>query len=632
MVAPSRWRAARPWVLAAFVLVTALTVRAAYWGEVRGTALDRWHLWTETDMATYLEQARRIAEEDVWAREPYHPYHGWQKIAPPEKWLEWYGPHAFHQAPAYSYVLAALGPSEPETLRTVKVAQLALGAGTALLVFLLALHVGGLLAAGVAGLAAALYGPLLYLEPHLLREGPAIFGLLAVLYATIRCVDARARRGARWWAAVAAIGAACGLFATFHEMGAVLNLVVALALAGSLAREGWKAVGAGLALFAAAYVAGFAPLLYRNVAVGAAPFAVSCRTAVNFAEANVIDAPRGGAIFAPPTPKAVAILDEASGDFGRAVLGVWRSYEGDLARLFANWWQRFRVIWQKWEAPDNTNYYFYRTVTHGPGPTARFSLRLPPGLRRRPRATRNRHTQPKKKEHPRPHQTRPTPAHVHHPHQHVAPLPLRPHNPRALPRRHHRLPEPRPHRRPLPPLPRTVLPRLHGNLRRPPDPLPTPPQAHPHPPPERTSPRRLVVDDHRHPPHQPPHPPPLRLPNRHHPSPRHRRRPRSHPLRRKRRPPRTPIPPPPRTHRQPPRIPRPPHRSRHPLPQSPHHQPPHPLHPRRPPPHHPTPLTPPWPPAHSALPSPSPAGVAQLVERQLPKLNVASSSLVARSM
>ncbi len=369
----------RTWLLAALVVAVALVARFGHWAEIRGTALDRWHLWEETDMATYLEQARRIAADDPLAAEPYHPYHGWQKVAPPEQWLAWYGPHAFHQAPAYSYVLAALGPDDDGALAAVKAAQLVLGAGTALLVFLLAARVGGALAGTVAGLAAALYGPLLYLEPQLLREGPAMAAMLALLYATIRVVDGSLRGRARW-VAVAALGAGCGLFATFHEMGTVLKIAVALSLLASFARGGWRPAGAALGLFVAGYVVGFAPLLYRNVAVGAPPFAVSCRTAVNFAEANVADAPRGGSLFAAPTPKAIAILDEAQGSFGKAAAGVWRSYEGDLGKLLANWRLRFEVIWQKWEVADNTSYYFQRAVTERLAPMLDFRVVFPAGF------------------------------------------------------------------------------------------------------------------------------------------------------------------------------------------------------------------------------------------------------------
>src|SRR5678815_1722515 len=118
------------------IFVLAALLRFAFWSELRGTALDRWERFDQSDMATYVEQARRIQAGDLLQREPYHPYHAWQTVAPAEKWLAWYGPHAFHQAPAYSYALAAVQPVAGLGFAWVKAVQLLLGAGTCALIFL----------------------------------------------------------------------------------------------------------------------------------------------------------------------------------------------------------------------------------------------------------------------------------------------------------------------------------------------------------------------------------------------------------------------------------------------------------------------------------------------------------------
>ena len=91
-------------ILGVFALAPLL--RFGFWFEIHGSPLDRWHEWDQTDMATYLLQARQLSGVDWLASQPYHPYHSWQQIAPREKWLEWYGAHQFHQAPAYAYAIA----------------------------------------------------------------------------------------------------------------------------------------------------------------------------------------------------------------------------------------------------------------------------------------------------------------------------------------------------------------------------------------------------------------------------------------------------------------------------------------------------------------------------------------------
>jgi tetratricopeptide (TPR) repeat protein len=369
------------WLAPVLIFLLALAVRLSFWGEIRGGALDRWHLWSQTDMATYLEQARRL-KEDWLAREPYHPYHGWQAGAAEERWLSWYGPHAFHQAPAYAYLLALGQRFRADPLPIFKLVQLVVGALSCVLVFLIARSAAGTLAGSAAGIAAALYAPLLYLEPQILREAFAIAGLLAILLALVRCVRGEIRLGA----AAFGLGIGCGLYAMLHEMGSVLTAIALLGLLlcapvpppHATAHATGRARAA--ALFLAGGLLGFAPLLARNLATGASPLSMSCRTTVNFVEANEATAPGGGAEFAAPTPTAMEILDRAQGRFSRALPLVLASYEGDARKLLGNWWKRFEIIWQRGEVPDNTSFAFYREMTSTLRPLPDFRWIFPLGF------------------------------------------------------------------------------------------------------------------------------------------------------------------------------------------------------------------------------------------------------------
>lgn len=362
------------------VFALALGVRCAYWGEIRGTALDRWHLFDQSDMATYLRQASQFATQDWLATDPYHPYHNWQTVAPPDKWLAWYGPHAFHQAPGYAFAIALASRLVADPVPWFKLAQLLLGAGTAVVVLLLGERLGGLLAGCVAGVAAALHGPLVYLEAQLLREGPAIFALSLILLALLHVLARPPEAGRRGLVACAAIGAAIGLFHILHEMGLVLLLIAVVALGVRPARAGRAAWALGLAALLAGYVVGFAPLLARNVVVGAAPFAVSCRTVINFALANEAGAPDGGATFAAPSSNVVAILDGAHGRLLGVLRGVWATYHGHVGQLFGNWLGRFAAVWQWPEAADSTSFYFYRAHSRTLAVLPTFSALFPLGF------------------------------------------------------------------------------------------------------------------------------------------------------------------------------------------------------------------------------------------------------------
>ncbi|MBK8180567.1 MAG: glycosyltransferase family 39 protein [Planctomycetes bacterium] len=358
----------------AAIFVLALGVRFAFWSQISGTALDQWHRFDQSDMATYVEQARRIREESLTQPDPYHPYHSWQTVAPAEKWLSWYGPHAFHQAPLYSYLLALVMPFAGAEFQWVKGLQLLLGAGSCVWLALIARRLWSDVAGLAAGLLAACYGPLVFLEAQLLREGPAVFCILGLSYGLLVHLE-RGRGGTavpapgepadrpRSWLPAALLGLGAGLFSMFHEMANVVTLALLVCLAAhgawgspSRARAGALAAGA----FLGAWFVGFSPLFARNLAVGAAPFSVSCRTTVNFVESNVADAPAGGATFEAPSPTAVRVLDEAQGSGLAALKGTWASYGGDLGRVFDNLFAKFAANGIPWEVPDNTSFEFFR--------------------------------------------------------------------------------------------------------------------------------------------------------------------------------------------------------------------------------------------------------------------------------
>ena len=340
----------------------ALAVRFGYWSQIHGTPLDEWQKWDQSDMATYVEQANRLAAGDWLARDPYHPYHRWQEQAASEAdWLRWYGPLSFHQAPLYSYGLAALSQLRSDYLPLAKVLQLVLGAGTCVLLAHLAGRLGGTAVAGVAGLIAALYGPLYYLEAQPLREGPAVFWFLVVMWAAICHVDLPPESPLRRRVSSATrLGLLVGAYALFYENATVLALAAAGAVFVSTARVAPRRAVVALAALAAGYGIGFAPMVARNAAVGAPLGSASSRLGINLAYGNMSSANDGGATFSFPGPQLKQIMDASDGVPWKIAREVWRGYEGQRAQWFENWAHRFRAVWASSELPDNTSFGFYQ--------------------------------------------------------------------------------------------------------------------------------------------------------------------------------------------------------------------------------------------------------------------------------
>lgn len=364
------------------ILALAFAVRLTFWAQIRDTPLERWHRWSETDMATYLEQARLFATGDWLGREPYHPYHLWQRAAPAEKWLAWYGPHSFHQAPGYAYLLALLrgeAPADSDAgLAALKWIQMVVGCGTCVLIALLARALAGPIAGWAAGAIAALYAPLYYLELQVLREGPALFLMSLILLLLIRTLRSPTRRALLLRSGM--LGLLLGVFWMFHEMGLVLLAATATVLAVKVPSptRSLPRTMASLGLFAVGVLAGFAPLLARNLAVGVGAFQVSCRTPINFAVTNEADAADGGTTFKSPEAHVVTLLDAACDSSGRATMGgvlreTWKTYAGRRSQALTNAWRRLVRQWIPREVPDNTSLYFYREYA----PILNLSLTFP---------------------------------------------------------------------------------------------------------------------------------------------------------------------------------------------------------------------------------------------------------------
>ncbi len=321
-------------------------------------------------MATYLEQARRFAAGDWLGRDPYHPYHLWQKrAAPPEQWLRWYGEKSFHQAPLYSYAIAVAMRITSDPVPLIRVVQVLLGAATCVLLVLLGRAACGPGAGLVAGLIGAVYGPLFYLELQVLREGPAVFGFLLIAWLTIHSarhaalppgpdlIQARARGVV---ASAAAVGGLIGGYALFYETAPILLLGAVVAVGAAARKISWRRAAGATAAVVVGALLGFAPMLARNAAVGAPLFGASSRPGINLAFCNMADAYDSGVTFSPPGEPFRRIMDASGGSTLGVVREVWRSYEGRRARLLRNWWNRFTAVWIRNELPDNTSYDFFR--------------------------------------------------------------------------------------------------------------------------------------------------------------------------------------------------------------------------------------------------------------------------------
>ncbi|HOE97375.1 MAG TPA: SDR family NAD(P)-dependent oxidoreductase, partial [Candidatus Sumerlaeota bacterium] len=335
-------RAGRRGLPLLLLLGVALLWRLMFLLAIHDTPAGQWHQWDQSDMHTYLMQGRQLAAGDWLAREPYYPYHLWMSAGSPAAWRALYPPHVFHQAPLLSYGLALFLRFGVDPVPWIRLLHAVLGLINTYLLYRLGRLLGGRVAGLVAGLFGALYGPLLVIESQPLRE-PAALALTLLALLCVAAMPIR-RKGGRERTRALAFGAgfATGVLALLHEAAAVVLLSAALALAwdGLVVRRAPRRFAACLALLLGGALIGFLPLLARNLAVGAPPFAQSTRSALTWAMANHPDAPWGGVRWTGPDASFFETLEGTRGRPLRVVIRTLAAYEGAPWRWALNWGRR----------------------------------------------------------------------------------------------------------------------------------------------------------------------------------------------------------------------------------------------------------------------------------------------------
>lgn len=358
---PSRsgMRARRPLFVAALLAgVIVLGARSAAWAEREASPLGDWHLWMETDEHAAIAASARIVAGN-WLDVPaYRPWFSWQaRYGTPEEWDAVVPRNVAYQGPGYPYLLAAAAMTGLGQVAVARLCQLLLGtAASALLAaacaaLLLRSGRPERLAVGAGVLAGALHGtfaPLVFLDGFLYRDGP-VAHLSAILLAVPLLVS-RAPRARE--------GALLGLLAGFGALMKQTILPLGLVVGGVFASR--AAGGRGRARVAAGFGAGLlvalAPLVARNVIVGASPLAFDTRPLVGLPWANAKGA--DGSVDA--SPLLMDVLKDARGSTLRAgllTLGTWRDDPTGFVHLLG---RKLGSAFNGAEVADNASFFFFR--------------------------------------------------------------------------------------------------------------------------------------------------------------------------------------------------------------------------------------------------------------------------------
>jgi tetratricopeptide (TPR) repeat protein len=283
------------------------------------------------------------------------------RVAPRAAWEPFFTRPAFYQAPLYSYLLALLMRLQADAALWARIIQLALGVGATGLAYGVTRRLFGRGAALAGGMLMAVYGPLLVIESQILRDTLVLFLMLLTLflYQSWTLKISIHKRSVGWLPL--GIGVLLGVLAMAHEGAALLG--VALLAAGMLRRRGRGGSWRWAALLLAGGLAGYAPLLARNLAVGAPVLPRFAGSAFAWAVANHATAGWGGATWNTPTPDFGATLAQSHGDVATLMAGVLLSYHGAWWGWLGHWTMRLGALGLGTENNENVcQAYFNRHV------------------------------------------------------------------------------------------------------------------------------------------------------------------------------------------------------------------------------------------------------------------------------
>lgn len=362
------------WRLGLLVFSVAALVRVAACTELRNSALLHLDRWQDSEMHYVDTWARTVAGGDLLLRTPLDPPDtGFLCTPRPGKeppaarcsdpanaaaLRRWTQTPAYWQAPLYPYIVAALYNLFEPSPRLVAAFQAFLGIVSCGFAFAIAARLFGNTAAVAAGCVAALLGTGIYYQTLLLDGTCTGLAALVTIYLLLRAVESHLPCFTGVLAGIAGATTTLLSVSTALPVGAAF---VAAVIARSFRRE-----RSGTARLLAGLICGLAlalaPLVARNIAVGAPRLTVAARLPVDFVMGNALGATATARV--KPNATTTAIFARAGqGLDPRADIG------GVIASTLAthpygeNWWwlaaEKFAAFFRWFEIPADANYYYF---------------------------------------------------------------------------------------------------------------------------------------------------------------------------------------------------------------------------------------------------------------------------------
>ena len=377
----------RKWVVLC-IIAFSVVFRLIYFIQINAGPLVHLHDCDQTDMHFFHTWAVAITQGDVLTEKLAHPYAHWHKEiadnyfsthpeavlalandrSSPEGlydpvrllWNRWFGGKQFHQEPLYPYFIAGVYKVFGADVRWIFLFQILAGICVNLLIYLIARSYFSDRVAVTSAFLAVFYGPLLYYDMILVRSTFVVFLQLALIL--LFDIVLKRKSLLPWILLGAASGFAILLKTTFlFFVFGFASLVIFRYRnrAGEAARyTGMLLLGVFISL---------SPAIARNLIVGAPPLSLSSVGPIVFVLMNDNTPAEMGPIV--NVGAAARIMGDTGGELGPVLIETLKSY-GSVTGFLAHQGTTLSKLFNWYEAPNNTNYYLYRSYA----PVLRFTF------------------------------------------------------------------------------------------------------------------------------------------------------------------------------------------------------------------------------------------------------------------
>jgi len=364
------------------IILLSIVIRAVYFVEFYDSPAAVFHKWTATDMNFFHLWGKRIADGDWLGKEAFHPVAPWaEEIARlyfqrnPAKlaeiqlelkrkgvegketellWEKWYGGDRFHQEPLYPYLIGTIYRCFGVNVKWIFIGQLILGIFTNLLVYLVTRDCFGDTAGAVAAMLVIFCAPLIFYEFVLLRTTIIVFCSVLLIYLSQRAVEKN--KGISWFI----LGLASGIALLTKTTFIIYVFFIFLFLMTKFLRNIKQTLLYSSLLLCGIFII-IAPLILRNVIVGAPMFGFSSVASVTFISSNVEDAPVRPGFFVN-YDSLEHIMAKTDGKLIPAIMETLKTHDS-IGSFISITKKKLGLIFHWFEIPNNVNFYYFRSLS-----------------------------------------------------------------------------------------------------------------------------------------------------------------------------------------------------------------------------------------------------------------------------